>query len=135
MKAANTKPGMMVARGAMARGGSPTAAMVSAAMGTPTIMLASMCLLVFMGMLLIMSMALVIMSLLSAVEELETAEDCVTTLDVVDAVEAVVGAGLGRLESPLLGRVNVGSRAPVPDEVGDGDLSVDVDITEVQVLG
>lgn len=39
------------------------------------------------------------------------------------------------MQPPLLGRLNVRSGAPVPDEVGDGDLSVDVDITEVQVLG
>ena len=67
MKAANTKPGMTVAKGAIANGGSPTAAMVSAAIGTPTIMLASMCRRVFMGMSLIMSMVLVIMSRLSTV--------------------------------------------------------------------
>ena len=65
MKAANTKPGTTVARGAMARGGRPTAAMVSAAMGTPTIMLASMCRLVSMGMSWIMSMVRVIMFLSS----------------------------------------------------------------------
>ena len=45
----------------MARGGKPTAAMVRAAMGTPTIMLASMCRLVSMGMSWIMSMVRVIM--------------------------------------------------------------------------
>ena len=65
VKAANTKPGTTVARGAMAKGGRPTAAMVSAAMGTPTIMLASMCRLVSMGMSWIMSIVLVIMFLLS----------------------------------------------------------------------
>ena len=41
--------------------------MVIAAIGTPTTMLASMCLLVDMGMAWIMSMVLVIMSLLSVV--------------------------------------------------------------------
>ena len=65
MKAANTKPGTTVARGAMASGGRPTAAMVKAAIGTPTIMLANMCLFSSMGMSWIMSIVLVIMFLLS----------------------------------------------------------------------
>ena len=47
------------------KGGRPAATMVIAAMGTPTTMFASMCLLVDMGMAWIMSMVLVIMSLLS----------------------------------------------------------------------
>lgn len=47
------------------KGGRPAATMVIAAIGTPTTMLASMCLLVDMGMAWIMSMVLVIMSLLS----------------------------------------------------------------------
>ena len=47
------------------KAGRPAATIVIAAMGTPTTMLASMCLLVDMGMSWIMSMVLVIMSLLS----------------------------------------------------------------------
>ena len=47
------------------KAGRPAATIVIAAMGTPTTMLASMCLLVDMGMSWIMSMVLVIMSRLS----------------------------------------------------------------------
>ena len=65
IKAENKNPGMTVARGAIAMDGTPTAAIVAAAMGTVNTMPASIRRLVSMGSSLIMLTALVMKSLLS----------------------------------------------------------------------
>ena len=82
----------------MARVGRPKAAMVSAAMGTPTIMLASMCRLVSMGMSWIMSMVRVIMFpssdsvlfLVSPSEDIATGAVVDVVVEVVLVVKAVL---------------------------------------------
>ena len=65
VKAENRKPGMTVARGAMNIEGTPTAAIVAAAMGTVKTIPASIRRLVSIGSSLIIFTALVIMSLSS----------------------------------------------------------------------
>ena len=65
MKAENKNPGMTVARGAIAMDGTPTAAMVAAAMGTVKTIPANILRLVSIGSSLIMLTALVMKSLLS----------------------------------------------------------------------
>ena len=76
------------------KGGRPAATMVIAAIGTPTTMLASMCLLVDMGMAWIMSMVLVIMSLLSVLLWLPSAWIVDVVLSSIVAVVVFVAGAL-----------------------------------------